>query len=226
MKEALWMKPELSDFFPVWDKLKNEERKILLESAEMRHSQAGEMIHNGSEGCEGLLCLVSGQLRAFILSEEGREISIYRLLEGDICLFSASCMMSGIQFDIFVEAEKTSSYFVIPASVYKKIMEESAVLANFTNELMAARMSYVMWLIGQILWKGFDRRLASFLLEESAMDGTDDLYITHEKIADHLGTAREVVTRMLRYFQSEGLVQLSRSHIVLKKREGLEKLAG
>ena len=105
-------------------------------------------------------------------------------------------------------------------------MNESSVLSNFTNQLMAERFSDVMWLLEQILWKSLDRRLAAFLLEESRIDHSDSLTITHEKIADHLGTAREVITRMLKYLQSENLIQLSRGRIDIKDEAGLEKLAG
>ena len=104
-------------------------------------------------------------------------------------------------------------------------MAESAPLANFTNALMAARFSDVMWLLEQLLWKSMDRRLAAFLLEEAAVEGTDTLRLTHERIAAHLGTAREVVTRLLRYFQSEGLVKLGRGSVELTDRRALAKLA-
>ena len=99
------------------------------------------------------------------------------------------------------------------------------MVANFTNEIMATRFSEVMWLMEQIMWKSFDSRLAAFLLEESDLEETERLKLTHEKIADHLGTAREVVTRMLRYFQGEGLVRLSRGMVELLDRKRLEKLA-
>ena len=165
-----------------------------------------------------------GQLRAYIISEEGREITIYRLFERDICLFSASCMMRNIQFDITIEAEKDTEAWVIPPKLYRKLTEESAAAANYTNEVMGSRFSEVMWLMEQIMWNRFDRRLASFLLEESALEGSDSLLITHEKIANHLGSAREVVTRMLRYFQREGLVELSRGTICILSREKLAEI--
>lgn len=140
---------------------------------------------------------------------------MYRLFERDICLFSASCIMRSIQFDIVIEAEKDTEAWLIPAETYKGVMEESAPLANYTNEIMASRFSDVMWLIDQIMWKSVDRRLANFLLEESALENTSRLNITHEVIGNHLGTAREVVTRMLRYFQNEGMVKLSRGTVEL-----------
>lgn len=213
------------DYFPVRDKLTDEQQRLLEKTAIKRIAPKGTLLHNGSADCVGLFVVRSGRLRAFILSEDGKEVTIYRLFERDICLFSASCMMSSIQFEIIIEAESDSELWVIPVETYKKLMEESAAVANYTNQIMASRFSEVMWLIEQIMWKSMDSRLASFLLEESGMDGSDKLYITHEIIANHLGTAREVVTRMLRYFQSEGMVSLTRGSIELIDRARLETVA-
>lgn len=216
---------ELEAFFPgVWDKLTDAQRRALESAASPRRLEAGEQLSGAGE-CVGLLAVRSGRLRAYMISDTGREITLYRLFERDICLFSASCVMRGLQFDVSIEAEQPSEVLVISPEVYKHVMEESAPLANYTNELMASRFSEVMWLVEQILWKSFDRRLAAFLLEESALESSDELRITHERIAAHLGTAREVVTRMLRYFQSEGLVSLSRGTVRIADRQGLEALA-
>lgn len=216
---------ELEAFFPgVWDKLTGAQRRALEAAASPRRLETGEQLSGAGE-CVGLLAVRSGRLRAYMISDTGREITLYRLFERDICLFSASCVMRGLQFDVSIEAEQPSEVLVVSPEVYKRVMEESAPLANYTNELMASRFSEVMWLVEQILWKSFDRRLAAFLLEESALESSDELRITHERIAAHLGTAREVVTRMLRYFQSEGLVSLSRGTVRIADRQGLEALA-
>ena len=203
------------DYFPVWDKLTVNERELLRQSAVRRTIQKGAVQNNSPEVCVGLLIIRSGQLRAFIISEDGKEVTLYRLFERDMCLFSASCMINSIQFEISLEAEKEAGLWVVPTDVYKQLMESSTAVANYTNELMAARFSEVMWLMEQILWKRFDERLASFLLEESNLEGGNVLKITHERIAAHLGTAREVVTRMLQHFQSEGLVALARGTVEL-----------
>ena len=215
---------KLEDFFPFWQGLSEEWKARLTEAAVYRKIEKGTVVHSGSADCLGLLLVCSGQLRAYIISEEGREITIYRLFERDICLFSASCMMRNIQFDITIEAEKDTEAWVIPPKLYRKLTEESAAAANYTNEVMGSRFSEVMWLMEQIMWNRFDRRLASFLLEESALEGSDSLLITHEKIANHLGSAREVVTRMLRYFQREGLVELSRGTFCILSREKLAEI--
>lgn len=184
----------------------------------------GIILHNGDIDCIGLLLIRSGQLRVFVLSDEGREITLYRLFDMDICLFSASCVMPDIQFNIVVEAEKDTQMWIIPPCLYKELMQESAAVANYSNQLISSRFSEVMWLMEQIMWKSFDKRLAGFLLEECALESSEVLKITHEKIANHMGTAREVVTRMLRYFQSEGMVKLTRGTIEITDSKKLEEL--
>ena len=216
---------ELAQYFPVWDQLTSEQRETLLRAASRQSVKKGTVLHNGSADCTGLLLVCSGQLRAYILSDEGREITLYRLFEMDICLFSASCMMHSIQFDITIEAERDTDFWLIPTEVYKRMMETSAPLANYTNEIMASRFSEVMWLMEQIMWKSFDQRLAAFLLEEAGLEGSNQLKLTHEIIGNHLGSAREVVTRMLRYFQNEGMVKLSRGTVEILDPEKLRHLA-
>lgn len=216
---------KFSEVFPVWDQLTQAQQATLERAAICTHAPKGTVLHNGSADCLGLLLVCSGQLRGYILSQEGREITLYRLFERDMCLFSASCMLQSIQFDIQIQVEKDAAFWVIPPDVYKALMEQSAAVANYTNEVMSTRFSEVMWLMEQVMWKSFDKRLADFLLQESVLEGTTHLELTHEKIANHMGTAREVVTRMLRYFQQEGLVSLSRGAVDLEDEAALKKLS-
>lgn len=211
-------------YLPVFDKLTRLQQDTLANSAFLRNFGKGEILHNGSADCTGLILVLSGQLRAFTISEDGREITLYRLFERDICLFSASCIMNSIQFDLTVTAEKDTQVLVIPSEIYKNIMEVSAPLANYTNEVMASRFSDVMWLIDQIMWKSFDKRLADFLLNEISIEGANILKITHETIGNHLGSPREVVTRMLKHFVSDGLILLSRGTIEIIDEDGLQKV--
>lgn len=216
---------EFSEYFPIWDRLTPGQQKTVSGSLISRKVKKGTVLHNGSADCTGLLLIKSGRLRAFILSKEGREITVYRLFDRDTCLFSASCIMNSIQFDVTVTAEKDTELWIIPADIYKQIMEQSAAAANYTNEIMASRFSEVMWLIEQIMWKSMDKRVAAFLLEETSIEGVDRLHITHEGIANHLGTHREVVTRMLRYFQQEDMVRLTRGTVEITNRRKLEALS-
>ena len=211
-------------YFPVWEKLTAQQQQYIRQSVTLRSVREGTLLHGQSSECLGLLLIASGQLRAYIVSDQGREVTLYRLFERDLCLFSASCMMRSIQFDICIEAERDTQVWVIPPDVFQRLSQESAPVANYTNEIMSSRFSEVMWLIEQIMWKSFDKRLATFLIQECAVEGTHMLHITHERIANHLGSAREVVTRMLRYFQSEGMVRLSRGIVEITNAQKLENL--
>ena len=215
---------DIANYFPIWDKLTNAQQERIRSTTVLHTVKGGTLLHDGGPDCLGLLLVKSGQLRAYMLSEEGREITISRFFEMDICLFSASCVMSNMQFAVFIEAEKDTEVFVIPACLYQNLMEESLPLANYSHNLITNHLSEVMWLMEQIMWKSFDRRLAKFLLEECAVEGSNSLRITHETIANHMGTAREVVTRMLRYFQSEGMVKLTRGSVDITDVKKLRKL--
>jgi len=217
---------DFQSYFPIWSKLTSAQQDRILSTLITRTVRKGTVIHNASTDCTGLLLVRSGQLRAYILSDEGREIIIYRLFDRDLCLFSASCVMRSIQFDITISAEKDTTFWIIPPEIYQSVMESSAPAANYTGEVMATRFSDVMWLMEQVMWRSLDKRLAAFLLEESTIEESLTLKITHEVIANHLGSHREVITRMLRYFQSEGMVRLSRGAIELTEPEKLEALRG
>ena len=219
------MNKEFAQYFPIWKQMTPEQQNRIMQVLEFKKIPKGTVVHDGSPDCLGMLLVCSGQLRAYLLNEEGREVTICRFFEMDICLFTAACVMPNMQFDIFIEAEKDTEIWVIPACLYKNLMDESLVLANYAHDLITGHFSELMWLMEQIMWKSFDKRLAKFLLEECDLEESDSLKITHEKIANHMGTAREVVTRMLRYFQSEGMIRLTRGTVDLKDKKQLRLLA-
>lgn len=219
------MDMEFTEYFPIWNRMSDEHRNRIMQVIDLKKIKQGTVVHDGSPDCLGMLLVKSGQLRAYLLNEEGREITICRFFEMDICLFTAACVMPNMQFDIFIEAEKDTEIWIIPACLYKNLMDESLVMANYARDLITSHFSELMWLMEQIMWRSFDKRLAKFLLEESTLEESDSLKITHEKIANHMGTAREVVTRMLRYFQSEDMIRLTRGTVDIKDRKRLTKLA-
>ena len=215
---------EFAEYFPVWDKLTPQQQAHIASVIEYRQVKKGTHIHDSSADCLGLVMVHTGQLRAYILSEDGREITISRLFPYDASLLSASCVMPDLQFNVMIEAEKDSAFWSIPACLFKNLVDESLAISNYSRNLLSTNFSELMWLMEQIMFKSFDKRLAAFLLEEAAIDGDNILRITHEKIASHMGTAREVVTRMLRYFQSEGMVRLTRGAIEIADEKKLQAL--
>lgn len=168
----------------------------------------------------GVMLLLKGQIRAYILSEDGREVTLYRLFAWDLCVLSASCVLDAVAFDVQIEAVEDSRVILIPVSYYKTLMEKNAQVELYTYKISTERFSDVMWTLQQILFMRADQRLAVFLWDEISKSKTDTVTYTHDQIARYIGSAREVVSRVLKYFQQEGIVALSRGKIrILDKKK-------
>lgn len=209
-------------FFP---HLSSAEKNLLLQNTAAVSYKKGSSIHRADYKCLGLLLVKSGSLRVYIMSEDGREITLYRIYPGELCILSASCVLSSITFDVYIDAVEDSQVLQVSSSVISLLMHDNIYVEAFANKAAAERFSDVMWAMQQILFMSFDRRLAIFLLDESASLGTDELKLTHEQIARLMGSAREVVTRMLKYFSQEGYVELSRGAVRLTDKSALRRLA-
>ena len=215
---------ELPSFFPSWDRLPPEIRAGLLENARERTARRGEALHDGTADCTGLLLVRAGLLRVFLLSEEGREATLYRLGPGEVCLFSASCAFRGADYDLFITADREASLWAIPSEVFETLTARSPLLAGCAGQLMAERFAQVARRMEEILWRRVDQRLAALLLEELAAGGSPRLTVTHEELSRHLGCAREVVTRALNGFRAEGSVRLGRGTVEILDAAALARL--
>ena len=196
--------------FPFWDKLNDDDRETLLRSSQKINFKKGTNVHDGAE-CTGVILVRSGALRVYLLSDDGKEVTLYRLFSGDTCILSASCVLNSITFDVFIDAEEDSECIVVGGCAYENISSRVPDVKIFTYETALSRFSDVMWVMQQILFMSMDKRLAIFLLDEAAKTGSDTIKLTHEQIAKYMGSAREVVSRMLKYFSSEGIISASRA---------------
>ena len=209
--------------FPFWEEINEEERNVLLENSQLEKYRANQNIYDSSE-CKGILIIKSGLVRVYLLSPSGKEITLYKLKPYDISILSASCILANIDFDVLIEAEEDSEIYVINPHKYKEIKNNNILVERFTNSVINQSFSDVMWIMNQILFMSFDKRLAIFLLDESIATKSDTLKITHDYIAKNMGTAREVVSRMLKYFQTENMITLSRGTITLTDKKKLKTL--
>ena len=212
---------------PYWDCLDDSEKAFVQGAAIVKHYASGSILHgNGDDGfsCLGMIYIISGELRAYILSEEGREITLFRLREGDSCVLSASCVISQIDFETMLTATTDADILSIPTAVFGKLTRENVHVRCFMYELATERFSTVMWVMQQILFNRFDQRLAAFLLSEYRRTGIPEISMTQEQIAQNVNSAREVVARMLKQFALDGFVDNRRGRIVLKDIQGLEKI--
>ena len=211
------------DSLPFWDTIEESDRTLIYENTVSRSFAAGENIHSGVE-CSGVIFVHSGCLRVYILSENGKDITLYRLFPGDMCMLSASCVLESITFDVTIDAEENSECIIISGAVYNSVSQKYKDIRIFSLETAVSRFSDVMWVMQQILFMSMDKRLAVFLIDEAARLGSDEILLTHEQIARYIGSAREVVSRMLKYFASEGMVEVSRKGVRIKNKDRLREL--
>jgi CRP/FNR family transcriptional regulator len=216
----------LKSLLPFWDKLSPSQTEMIEANTRPIFYERGQNVHSADNECIGVLIVRSGELRTYILSEDGKEVTLYRLGRGEVCILSASCLLANISFDVYIDAERDTDVLLINSGIFSKLMGENVYAENFALRTAADRFSDVMWAMEQILFMSVDRRLAVFLLDEAASTGTDTLTLTHEQIAKYMGSAREVVSRMLKYFSAEGVVTLQRGGVTITDRERLRKLSG
>ena len=212
-----------ADKFPFWDKMHDIDKETFCRTSQQVKFEKGTNIHNGNE-CTGVILVKSGSLRLYMLSEEGKEITLYRLFGGDVCILSASCVLRSITFDVFVDAEENSECVIVGGCAYEDVARRLPEAKIFALETALARFSDVMWAMEQILFMSMDKRLAIFLLDEISKNESDTVTLTHEQIAKYMGSAREVVSRMLKYFTAEGLVDTSRKGIKVLDKKRLRAL--
>ena len=210
--------------FPFYSKLSSKDSELFLSNVVKKNYKKGENIYNGATQCLGLLKVLKGDLRTYILSEQGKEVTLYRLFPGDFCILTASCILHNITFDVYVDAEEDTTVFLIPAKIYA-ILNKNVYVENFTYKTTIDHFSDVMWTMEQILFMSFDQRLAIFLLDEYNQKKTLFIPLTHSTVATYMGSAREVVSRMLKYFENEGIVKLSRGGIEILDLEALKSFA-
>jgi CRP/FNR family transcriptional regulator len=215
----------LSSKLTFWDKLTEEQKNLFCRYTSPAVYEKGENIHGSTGNCTGGILIKSGCVRTYMLSDEGKEITLYRLYPGDICMLSASCVIKAITFDVFIDAEEKSEVFIINSKIFSEISEKNIYVENFALNIAAERFSDVIWAMQQILFMSFDKRLAIFLSDEAAKTGSSTINLTHEQIAKYMGSAREVVSRMLKYFASEGIVELYRGGIKIVDMEKLIEIA-
>lgn len=213
----------IENIFPFWNKLKESEKNTITNSIKKEKFSKGMIINKTENTCKGLLAVLSGQLRVYILSEEGREITLFRVKQGEICVLSASCLMDSITFDTLIEAAENTEILIIPSTIFKQIIEHNPYVELYLYKATTEKFSDVMWTMQQILFLKIDKRIAQFLWDEMINNNSLTLHITHEEIAKYIGSAREVVTKVLKYLSQENIIELKRGIIKITSKEKLQK---
>ncbi len=212
------------EIYPFFNKLNDTERDYFTRGTRLREFSAGDLIHQPDIKCEGIIYMLSGTLRVYMLSDDGREITLFRQGPGEHCVLSASCVIDAISFEVFIESETDTTMYITDAPVVRKVSNSNPYLNIFTQELALEDFSEIMWTLQQVLFFSVDRRIAGFLLKESEKTGGNIVKATHEQIASSIGSAREVVSRMLKRFEEDGYIKLSRGSVEILDRESLEDI--
>jgi CRP/FNR family transcriptional regulator len=209
---------------PFWANLSSEEKAIVSQRALTKHFNKDQIASSNSSACLGVILILSGGIRVSLISDEGREITLYRAKAGEFCVSTASCVIRQLTFEAIVTAEEDTTVLVIPSSITSRLMESNVHVRAFVFERETERYSQTIWAIQQMLFKRFDQRLASYFIDVYISSGSAEIKKTQEEIARDVNSAREVVARTLKDFAAKGLVEIKRGKIVIKNAEGLKKL--
>lgn len=213
----------MEDFtkFPFWEHLNSEEKDMISSRARIVRFEAGKVISSMDMDCLGVLYLRSGVLRMYLYSEDGREVTLSRMSDDDVCLMSASCMFSMDYFAAQIAAETDVEALLIPIGVISQLKLENIYVENYVLSVMTSRFSSILSAVEQLLFYTLEQRIVTFLLDETARTGGDTVALTQEKIAQAIGSAREAVTRTLKGLSASGAVEVSRGKIKILDRKAL-----
>lgn len=199
--------------FPFWDSLTEEEQTEVILGTTKNVCKKKTKLHFGGGECAGVQIIEKGRARIFITSPNGGDITLFRLVDGDVSILSAACMLNGMDVELDMEMETDCIVYTIPKKLYKNLYDENGSVKDYTMEMISEKFSDIMWLFNQFVFSNVASRLAGALLEHRALEGSDILPVTHEVLARDAGTAREVVTRLLKQFQDDGMVRLTRGKV-------------
>jgi len=203
--------------FPFFAGLSETGRTLLLDSLQIMRIDAGlELLDEGAL-CQALLLVESGGIRVFKISPGGREITLYLVEPGESCVLGTSCVVNDLRYPAHAVCLRDTDALAVPAAVFRTLYETEAPVRAFVMELFSRRLADMMMLVEEVAFRRMDERLAVFLLEQGVLSPgvMKPIEMSHGEIAAHLGTAREVVSRVLQQFADDDLVRLERKKVII-----------
>ena len=201
------------EILPFFKNLSEEEKNELISKSSVTKYEKGEIVHSKNSTCTGLLLTLSGNFRVFISAPSGRQITLFKLYDRDVCMLSASCAFANLTYDVNLEAQTKAEAIIIDSSLLKKLASSNFQVMNYLLNLTQDKLSDVMYVLEQATFFSLDERITDYLLEQSRFLDSKVLYITHESIANELGSSREVISRILKRFEKDGKINVSRGKI-------------
>ncbi|MDQ5904517.1 MAG: family transcriptional regulator, anaerobic regulatory protein [Pseudomonadota bacterium] len=210
----------LLQLYPALATLDHQDLELLCRPESLMSVPAGTQLFAEAQPCRGFPLLISGSIKVVKAAPSGREMLLYRVEPGGSCIITSSCLLGHTAYSARGEAETDLQMLALPPALFSRLVAEQAAFRDFVFHLFSDRIAELMQLIEEVAFHRLDQRLARLLLSRG-----DSIQATHQALADELGSVREIVSRLLKGFASEGLVSLGRENITLLDREGLKRLA-
>lgn len=218
LKDADFRK--LSLLYPVVNQLTPGQRRAIRLAGRKIMAKTGQLLFDTGMPCENFLFLVSGKVNVYTATRNGRCILLYNILPGETCILSISCLLGHEKYPAQARVEADIVGFTIPEILFDNLISISQVFRGFVFNFISDQLLHLTWLIEDLTWGQLDRRLAAILLNRGV-----EIHTTHRKLANELGSVREVVSRLLKNFEEQGFVKLSRGHIHIINQKALEEIA-
>jgi CRP/FNR family transcriptional regulator len=204
-----------NEFVKIFPALSNSHDSLVKELLAVSREQdvpAGSRLYAEGDACAAIAFVMDGEIRVYKIGESGREITLYEIGQGETCILNASCILSGSSYPANAVTLTPARIMLIPSTSFRRLMGEHEELRAFVFFLLSQRLSSVMELVEEVAFGRMDGRLMDYLVEKSE---NNRLETTHQKIANDIGTSREVVSRLLKDFERKGQVKLARNEITL-----------
>lgn len=198
--------------FPIFGRLKDGLARELLSIGVQRRIPAQERLYSEGDGCSGIALVISGEIRVFKTGRTGREITLYEIGPGETCILNASCLLSGSSYPADAVVSTDTEILLLPADSFRRLVDEHREMRDFIFRLLSNRLAGVMELVEEVAFGRMDQRLWDYIIEKSE---DNRLAATHQKIANDLGTSREVVSRLLKDLERKGSIAMSRNEITI-----------
>lgn len=206
----------MESYFPFLKTLPDQDRVFVQQETQRIKTYKNQQIYGVDQSCYGLMAVEKGHFSVYILSEEGRMVTLYELKEGDVCVLSSSCVLESLVFEVHIEAMEASEILLLPNTALKKLMTSHLTVENYVLKEVAKRFTEVLKVIQTLLFIPLEVRLARHLLMLAEEGDSLKISVTQEQLAVRLGTAREVVTRVLKSFSKENILVTKRNQIELR----------
>mgnify|MGYP001278475118 FL=1 len=210
----------LIDLYPVLQDLPAPLRERLLAESQPMTVPPGTVLFDEHQPCQGFPFVLAGSIRVVKLAANGRELPLYKVLPGESCIITSSCLLGHADYNARGVTESETTLVLLPRALFDKMLGETP-FRDFVFDLFAERISELMQLVEEVAFRKLDQRLANLLLGKGRQ-----LHTTHQQLADELGSVREMVSRLLKGFADLGLVRLGREQIEILDPAGLRRIAG